>query len=184
MAVRTGMTDLIGLVARLVNDEDSAYHSEQDIQDALDRNRWEARYLQLDNVPTRASGGTVTYVTFTAPVGWDNWESSAVLYDYNYDSLTPDTSDWNTGRWTFATEPTRPVFILGFSYDPYGAAAELLDVRASQVSEDIESFSVFNGSFGYAKKREGPLSLAKTYRGKMRTTVQTVYRTDVNLWPN
>lgn len=179
---REAMTEIIDLVERLIDDESNAYHSADEVQDALDQNRVEGRYLKLEAIPTRASGGTVTYVTFEAPANWNYWEDDASLLDYNYDALSPATEDWFTGRWTFSTEPTRPVYILGWSYDIYGAAADLLEVRGSMLAEEYDSFSVFNGSFSSSvAKRRGPLELAKKYRAMMRTTVADVYRTDVNV---
>jgi hypothetical protein len=181
MAVRPDMGVLIDLVERLINDPDNTHHSEDEVQNALDQHREEAVYLELLPVKSVASGGTVTYVTFAAPADWTHWESGAELLDNNYDPLTPTAEDWLTGRWTFASEPTRPVRIRGWSYDIYGAAADLLEVRGSQLSEKYDSFAVFNGAFA-ASKRRGPLELAAKYRAMQRTRVVDVYRSDVNVW--
>lgn len=183
MAVRDGMPALVELVARLVNDPEFAYHEDWQIQDALDQYREEARYWGLVEVPTRAEGGAITYLTFKAPCG--HWEADGTLYDHDYTALTPATSDWMTGRWTFSSAPTRPVYLLGWTYDVYAAAADLLEVRGSQLAEDLESFSVFNGSFAFAAKRKGPLELAARYRAMQRVTVFDVYRSDVSTlqWP-
>lgn len=183
MTVRTELANIIAFVERLIDDEDNVNHSDQEIQDALDQNREELRYLKLLPIQTIASGGVVTYTTFEVPYGLGYIEENATLLDSNYDALTPATSDWTTGRWSFSTEPTRPVFILGWSYDPYGAAADLLEVRASMLAEDIQSFAVNNGSFTYAKKRSGPLELAEKYRSMSRSSfsVTEMIRTDVNV---
>jgi hypothetical protein len=180
MALRDSMEYLVEIVSALVNETDTDPATAQRIQDYLDRNRVEGRYLKLTPVPTRASGGAITYITYQAPAGWVHWEDDASLVDYNYDALSPATSDWITGRWTFSTEPTRPVYILGWSYDIYGAAADLLEIRGSELAEKYDSFAVFNGAFA-AARREGPLEMAKKYRAMQRTTVADVYRTDVNV---
>lgn len=182
MALRAGMSAIVNLVERLINDEDNAHHGEDEIQDTLDQYRYEARYLQLTPVKSIAEGGTVTYLTFVAPRGLTYWESDGTLYDYNYAALTPSTSDWFVGRWTFASEPTRPVRLLGFSHDVYAAAADLLDTRASMLSEDLQSFSVQNGAFTYAAKSPSLRSQAKAYRAKARVMVQDMYRSDVGVF--
>lgn len=182
MAVRAGMAAIINLVERLINDESNEHHSEDEIQAALDEHRLEARYLQLTPIKSIAEGGTVTYVTFESPQGWSHFESDGTLLDYNYAELTPDTSDWVNGRWTFATEPTRPVRILGFSHDVYAAAADLLDVRASMVSENLQSFSGQNGAFTYAAKSPSLRNQAKAYRAKARVMANDLYRSDVEIF--
>lgn len=181
---RASCLSIIELVRRLVNDSDYNTYDNDEIQDALDVLRWEGRYLRLDAVPTRASGGVTTYVTFNAPQPWGYWETDSVIYDNNFDPLTPSSSDWTAGRWTFSTEPTRQVTILGWSHDPYGAAAEILTQRGAALAEEIQSFSSVNGSFTYANKRSGPLQLAAKYKRMSRAAVGTgqMYRSDVNIY--
>lgn len=169
---------IVDRVATLIGDADHERFSAVDIEDALTQRREEMRYAKCTPLPTRASGGTLTYVTYTAPFNWGWWDDSATIVDYNYDALTPATSDWRVGRWTFSTEPTRPVYITGYTYDVYAAAADVLENRAAQVAEDIQSFSVAHGSFTYANKRRGPLEMANEFRKKQRPSVATVYRTD------
>ena len=182
MSVRSGMFDLINLLDRLINDEDNTYHNEQEIQDALDQNRAEARYLELDAVKSIAEGGAVTYMTFIAPRGLTHWASDGTLLNYDYATLTPSTSDWMAGRWTFSSEPTKPVKLLGFTYDVYAAAADLLDVRASMLSEDLQSFSGQGGAFTYAAKSPSLRSQAKAYRAKARVQTIDLVRTDVGVF--
>lgn len=184
--LRSGVEDLIALVARLVGDVNYEIHTTGDIQDALDRHRWEARYLRLDALPTKASGGGTTYTTFVSPSqDWRYFEDDGVLYDANFDALTPATSDWTDGRWTFSAEPTRAVTLLGWSHDPYAAAADLLEARATALSEDVSSFGVYNGQFTYSgAKYKGPQELAAHYRSKSRSSIMqsVIYRTDINIW--
>ena len=183
MAVRAGMSLLIDFVERLINDEANTHHTKQEIQDILDQNRKEARYLELVPVKSIAEGGTVTYVTFEAPRYWTHWETSATLLDYNYATLTPATSDWMIGRWTFSSEPTRPVKILGFIYDVYGAAADLIEVRASMKSEDLQAFSGQGGSYTIAGGKSNSLrNQAAKYRAKAWVKTGTLYRSDVSIF--
>jgi len=166
-------------VYSLIGDKARDNYESYQVEDALNQRREEIRYVKCTPLGTRASGGTLTYVTFTAPFEWGWWDTDTVLYDYNYDALTADTEDLRVGRWTFAAEPTRPVYIVGYTYDIYAAAADLLEKRAADVAEDIQSFSASHGSFNYANKRTGPMQMAQRYRAKQRPSVATVYRTDV-----
>ena len=181
MALRAGMEDLINHVARLINDEDYEYHSEQDIQDALDQHRAEARYVDVDAVKSVAEGGAVTYLTYIAPRGLTHWETTGTLLDYDYATLTPSASDWMAGRWTFSSEPTQPVRLLGFTFDVFMAAADLLDVRSSMLAEDLQSFSAAQGSYTYAAKAPSLRNQAKAYRAKARVMSIDLVRDDVNV---
>ena len=180
-AIRAGMDELIDLVERLIDDGDNTHHSKEDIQEALDQHRAEARYLDVTPVKTIAEGGAVTYLTFTAPRGLTHWDSDGSLLDYNYAALSQSSSDWLAGRWTFSSEPKRPVRLLGFTYDVYMAAADLLDVRASMLSEDLQSFSGVRGSYTFAAKSPSLRSQAKAYRVKARIQSIDLIRDDVNV---
>lgn len=160
MAEREGMAALIDLVQRLVNDPAGEAHGREDVQAALDAHRIEARYELLTGVPTRTAGG-VTYRTFQADVGY--WEADAILYSGNYTALSPATSDWAGGRWTFAAEPLGPVTILGWNHDPYLAAADLLEIRAAQLAEDYD-FTTGPDSFKRSQRHGQLLAMAARYR--------------------
>jgi hypothetical protein len=160
MAERAGMTALVDFVERLVNDPANEAHSRDDIQAALDVYRIEARYSELAPLVTYGGGGA-SYLTFQAATGY--WESSAVLYNASYTALTPATSDPMAGRWTFATEPARPVTVLGWTHDPYQAAADLVEVRAAQLAEQYD-FSTGPDSFSRSQRYKQLMDLAGRYR--------------------
>lgn len=160
MAERASMTALIDFVMRLVNDPANAAHSREDIQAALDAHRVEARYEVLAAVPSWV-GGVASYLTFDAAVPY--WETDGVLYDAAYNVLTPTTADWTRGRWTFATAPAQPVTILGWNHDPYLAAADLMEVRAAQLSEDYD-FTTGPDSFKRSQRHKQLLDMAGRYR--------------------
>lgn len=176
----------VDFVRELINDKnsESAAFSDADIKDALKPLRWEARWDSLDALKSIASGGVTTYLTFVASENWGYWDTDTTIYDSNYDVITPTSADYTIGRWVVASEPTRPVRVLGFSNDPYGAAAALLTQRASQLAEDIQSFSSANGSFSYNNKRQGPLELAALYLAKSRSATGggELYRSDTNIF--
>lgn len=160
MAVRTSMIALVDFVERLVNDSENAAHSEDDIQAALDVHRVEARYEELTAVPTHI-GGAAVYRVFDAALPY--WETDGQLLDASYNVLTPATADWTAGRWTFAAAPTQPVYLLGWNHDPYLAAADLLEVRATQVSEDYD-FQTGPDSFKRSQHQGQLLKMAARYR--------------------
>lgn len=188
MAVRTSCSEIIEFVSRLVNDEDHEYHYDHQIQDALDRYRVEARYLQLDTLPTYAEGGTASYLTFTAPNKLKYWESDGELVDNDYTVLTPDTSDYWNGRWTFTTNQDRPLRITGYYHDPYNAAADLLEVRLSMIAENYDFRTSDGDTYNRSQSKEGLKELVAKYRasggagGQFGLSVSTMMRTDVNIF--
>ena len=160
MAERAGMTALVDFVERLVNDPANEAHSRDDIQAALDLYRIEARYVELAPLVTYGGGGA-SYLSFQAVAGY--WESDATLYNVSHVALTPATSDPMAGRWTFAAEPARPVTVLGWTHDPYQAAADLLEVRAAQLAEQYD-FSTGPDSFRRSQRQGQLLAMAARYR--------------------
>lgn len=133
MAYRASMTAIGAFVESLVNDTANAYHSEDQIQAACDRHRVELRYMPMEPIPTR-SGTTTTYVTFQVDGPPPYLETDATTVSGAYASLTPATSDYTGGRFTYSSEPARPVYVTGWSHDPYAAAADLLEARAAAMA--------------------------------------------------
>lgn len=176
MAARASMMALVLRVARLVNDPAYALWTEDNIQAALDANREEARYLPLAAIPTYAAGGAASYLTYLAGVG--DWEEDVVLYNTQYTAITPATADYTAGRWTFAAEPLRPVLLLGWTYDVYAAAADLLEERAARTAEDMQSFTAPGGSVVYAGKSQAWRRMARDYRARQRVKMIRLHRSD------
>lgn len=160
MAERASMTALVDLAQRLINDPENEAHSREDIQAALDAYRIEARYEVLAPLATLLPGGA-SYLVFQAGSGY--WETNATLYDAGYAALTPAAADWTGGRWTFASAPARPVTILGWTHDPYQAAADLLEVRAAQMVEAYD-FTTGPDSFKRSQAHAQLLKQAARYR--------------------
>lgn len=165
MAVRVGMAQLIARVRLLIDAPvgDNWNFSPEQIQEALDRHRQEFRYLALDALPTKTASST-TYLTFQAPYG--DWETTTTLYNYAFAAQSPATSDYITGRWTFSSEPTRPVYLVGFTYDRYAAAGDLLD-------------EVIAMNAGDAAKRNSLMELSRQYKRKRRVGVFSLERSDL-----
>lgn len=187
MTIHDGSEDIVSFVAKLVNDPTLDTYDGMDIMAALTKYAIEARYLPLDKHPTYASGGAATYKVFTVPpaCGWGYFETTTAFVDGSYTTATPNIFDYVNGRFEYTVEPTNtPIRLVGWSHDPYAAAADLLEMRAAQLAEDMDSFAVFNGSFAMGQRRQGPLALAKTYRMKSRrfNGVHTLTRSDVTAW--
>lgn len=133
MATRETMAALIRRLRRLIGDPASENQTwqDEDLQDALDGHRREARYMPLCPQPTY-SGSSVSYLVYKAEIG--DWEGSAdsttpVLTNANFGTISTDDyeEDLLTGRWTFTAQPTFPVYVTGFHYDLNGAAVEILE---------------------------------------------------------
>jgi hypothetical protein len=132
------MTALIARLRRLIGDPAGASQTwqDEDLQDALDRHRREARYAYLRPVESIAQGGAISYLTYVADM--PDWEGLPALADGNYAALTAATEDLLTGRWTFAAEPQRPVRITGWYYDVHGAAVEILEAWIAKLKGSID----------------------------------------------
>lgn len=177
MAVRSSMDDIITRVRLMISDSagDNQVFSDQEIQDALDSHRVDQRYLALQAVESIAPGGTVTYLDHWAPVG--DWEGDAEVVDAAYNVLTPDSSDYLLGHWTFSSEPSWPVRVTGKSYERFGAAVDLLETWASKVALDFD-FSAGGQTFNRSQKQKQLLEMAHRYRAMMPMTTGKMTRED------
>ncbi len=172
------MSDLIERTRELVGDPAGAAQvfSSQTVQDALDRHRTRASYTALTPDPTR-SAGAVSYLDYYADYG--DWEGDAQLVDMSYNALTPSTSDYQEGRWTFATSTPPSVYLVGKTYDIYGAAADLLEQWAARLARKYD-ISDSNSSYKRSQAAERLESLARTYRQQQRVRVISMSRSDAN----
>lgn len=181
MTERASCESLIDFVAGLISDSAHDTYSRDEVQAALDVYRVEARYEPLVAVPTKSGTGT-SYLTYQAAMG--DWETDGALYNGAYTALSPATSDWTAGRWTFATEPLRPVYLLGWTHDPYAAAADLLTRMAAAAAGDYD-FKTGPDSYSRSQRKDGLLALAASYRGMSKgggMSVSQMVRTDVYGW--
>lgn len=178
--LRLTLLPLIRRLRVLIGDTasgDCRQFEDLDLQDALDARRQFVQNEPLEAIPTL--GGTVLYLTFQACLG--DWETDAVLQDARYSALSPATSDYQAGRWTFATQPNYPVFLTGKTFDLYAAAADLLDAWAAAVKLHF-SYSpggAMGGQFNRGQKHAMILATAQEYRAKARPTFAVQVRTDV-----
>ncbi|MDP9350797.1 MAG: hypothetical protein M3P51_04560, partial [Chloroflexota bacterium] len=94
-------------------------------------------------------------------------------------TLTPSTSDYQEGRWTFATSTSPSVYLVGKTYDIYGAAADLLEQWAARLARRYD-ISDSNSSYKRSQPAERLESLARTYRQQQRVRVVSMSRSDAN----
>lgn len=175
------MATLVNKVRDLINGQPQNDWTDEQIETALDRVRTRATYHRLAQEPTKTATET-TYLAYTAPYG--DWESTAVLTDSNYNVITADTADYDLGRWEFETQPDWPVYLTGYSYDVYGAAADLLERKLTGFAAEYD-FSADGGSYSRSQKYEQFAALIQRYRTLSRTGgVRSVpmVRGDVNVW--
>jgi hypothetical protein len=176
--VRPTMIQLIMAVRDLIQDPPAAdmAFSDQMIQDVLDQHKRRYRYLPLVPLETILPGGILQYKDFAAPYKF--WEQDAVFVDGIYNTITPIGQDWRNGTWTFASEPTRPVRIIGSTYDIYGAAGEILDQWSAKEKECVD-FSKEADRFVLSQKFMQIRELAKHYWGLSWPSMSRMVRSDV-----
>lgn len=170
------MMQLINLVRDLIGDPagaDQAFSDDQ-IERSLDVHRWEFRYFPLKSLPVMISGN-VEYRDWYSDEPY--WEADAVLTDAQYNVLTPSSSDPLHGRWAFATSQAA-VYITGKIYDPYGAAADLLEMWAAKVGIEFD-VDVDGAGLKRSQKRQALQEMANQYRRQQRIVVARQVRYDV-----
>jgi hypothetical protein len=184
------MASLIRRLRRLIGDpaSDSQTWTDEDLQDALDKNRREARYFRLCEQPTLAAGGSTTYLVYLANLpDWEGSENSSTpaLVDSNFAAISTDDyeEDLLTGRWTFSAQPSWPVYISGFHYDLYGAAVEILEAWIASLKCAVDA-SADGISVKNSQKVDHLETLANRYRAQMWASTGGYCQTDFtpNAW--
>lgn len=176
---RTSLASIISHVRGMIDDPAGASQvfTDDDIQDTLDRRAEEARYVHLTGKFTVFPNAThrTQYLTFYAPVG--TWEDGVELVDASWNPLTPATSNLWIGKWTFTEQPRFPVQISGFTHDIYGAAGDLLNMRATKESGsfDVNADGV---SLSRSQKAQMYRDRALDYLARARTISGNLVRTD------
>jgi hypothetical protein len=170
MAVRTSMATLISTVRDLINDAAKTTFTDQQVQDKLDKTRWDVRYEQLEagpNLTTLSPAGTFDWLDFYSR--YQYWESDWVVNDGKWSTITPTSVEEITGHWVLpnASGQTNgqppPVFVTGKVYDIYAAAADLLEMWAAIVVLSFD-FVSDGKSLRRSQMSQQLLMLAKSYR--------------------
>jgi len=169
------MSKLISLVRDLIGDRAGPEQMFDDdrIENSLDIHRWDLRYIPLKPLPRRV-GGEMQYLDW---YGDPYWEDDFGLFGADFAPLTPVESDALHGHWSFTTHQPA-VLISGKIYDPYGAAADLLQMWAGLVATEFD-VSVDGASMSRSQKRQALLDLAASYRSQQRVVIASQERDDV-----
>lgn len=170
------MAALISLVRDLIGDPagvDQVFTDDQ-VERSLDIHRWEFRYLPLKPLSTVTPGSTVFKDWYSDEL---YWESDATLYDGAYTQLTPSSSDPLHGRWSFSAHQPA-VLISGKVYDPYGAAADLLEMWAGKVALEFD-VNMDGAAMQRSQKRQALRELAAQYRRQQRIVTAQQVRYDI-----
>lgn len=183
MAVRATMADLNAKVRLMIGDLASATQqfSEQQIQDALDRNRMDVRYEGLEAKPTFAPTG-VQYLDYYSQ--WGYWESDVVVVNGTYATLTPASAELllDTAHWTFpsgtGSGQVPPVFAVGKVFDIYATAADLLEYWAAVGSSDFD-FTADGATFHASQVATARQTRAAYFRRQARPAFAKMVRSDV-----
>ena len=176
---RTGMADLITRLRGMIYDPAGASQtfSDDQLQVYLDNLRNDLYQSELYAQPTVVAGGSVAYYYYYAPYG--DWESSPVLEDGNWATVTPSGTALQRGVWTFGSSQQPPVYLTGNAYDLYGAAVEAL--RAMQAMErNAIDFTADGARFDRSQRFAHLESLIISYSAKAQVNFVQMVRTDVN----
>lgn len=179
MAFRTSMTAIVEVVRVLVNDphDTAAMFSDLVIQDVLDQYATVAVYEVLTPVENITSDGTMQYKMFTSVhTYWEEFTTSGSVVDGDYDVLSPATSNYQTGVWTFSATQNLPVLVYGTFYDINGAAAELWERKASKYADRFD-FTADGSSYTRSQLVKHALDMASKYRGQSPRSQGTGYLT-------
>lgn len=161
---RTTLAALITQVRLLVGDPAgaSATFTDDELQIFLDAHAMPVRYVSLTPEATIAPGGSTSYYTWTAPLGW--WEDDETLTDSSYNALTPTTSDRQRGRWTFAASQN-DVLLTGTYYDVHLSAADVADAWIAKLKLAYD-FAADGGDYKRSQMIRGLETMAAALRAK------------------
>jgi len=195
MAVRSTMADLIAAVRLLTNDPatPTPLFPDQAYQDALDQTRQDVNYLELAGRQTINPGGGVVWLDYYAEsggVGIGDWEADAKLQGYpSFAVLSPITSDYLVGHWTFDTSvyasgQRPPVYLIGKTYDRYYAAATILKAWLSQMKLQVADIRTADQSISYHQRHQAIQDVIGQYLAQARVGQLQMTRSDTpaGLW--
>lgn len=198
MAVRATMSQLIAQIRLMIADPSGVNQqfSDQAVQDRLDASRDDIRYEGLTIAPSivnTASTGNqpqTIFADYYSKYQW--WESDIVLQAQGptgaaWVVVTPTSSDYITGHWTFednvftsGTVPGQlpPVFATGKVYDLNASAADLLEFWAATLLGAYD-ITVDGQSLRRSQLMTAKLNMAQYYRRLAKPKVAKMDRHDV-----
>lgn len=202
MPARNTMSSLITLVRTMIGDPKPNFtntivqFSDDDIQDRLDTSRDDIRYEGLTiapsivNLNSTSNSASTIFSDYYSKYKW--WEADVVLQGQGANGvpwivLTPASSDLIVGHWQFensvftnGTVPGQlpPVFATGKVYDPYMAAADLLEFWAATLTGAYD-VTVDGQSLRRSQLMTAKLALAEQYRRRAKPKIAKLDRHDV-----
>lgn len=178
MPVRDSMANLITRVRELIDDAAGAdeVFTDQQVQDTLDMRRHRLVREPLAAISSVAVSGITSYLEYVSTYGY--WEEDVLLQDGSFATLTASDSDYRTGKWTFASNQNPPVFLTGYAYDIYGAAADMLEQWTAKVKTDYDFLSS-GRTFKRSQQGEGIERLIRMYRNRQWVSYSPMIRTDM-----
>lgn len=175
---RSAMANLLTRLRALVNDTGATQTwTDNQLQEFLDARREVVRYLPLTGEATYSSAGAgPTYYIWHADCG--DWEEDTVLSSATFATISPSTSDYVTGRWTFTTEPSYPVYLTGQTYDLCATAADVLRAWAGKVVLEYD-FGSNDQRFSRSQQQQMLLALAREHDKRRRLKPAMLLRDDI-----
>ncbi len=148
----------------------AAFWDDDQIEQVLDRHRVEIFRERLGREPSYPGGGSVVYKIHFSSYG--NLEAGTALFieDSVGDNRgTADYSvDYQTGRIDFSADQAgTTLYMTARSYDPFGAAAEVLESWAASEARQFD-FATDGQSFQRRQKAEGLREQARLLRKRAR----------------
>lgn len=140
------------------------------VEQVLDRHRVDIFRERLERVPNYDGSGTVTYTTHYS--AYKNLEAGTALFIEDSAGVNRGTAtysvDYQVGRIDFASDVAgTTLYITAKSYDPFGAAAEVLESWAASEARSFD-FTTDGQSFSRKQKADGLREQARALRKRAR----------------
>jgi hypothetical protein len=187
MTARLGITDLITELRGMAeagtadyNLGNTAYWSDDHLQNVLDDHRTDIVFEQLRPLPTYGAGGTLIYHTYKSCYGMYEQTTGGTAIFYVQDGTGANvagslyTPDYRRGVVTFVADTSGTTYYLtGRSYDLDAAAADVWRRKASHYANAFD-FSTDNHSVTRSQVYKHALEMAEYFEGKSGDAVTTI----------
>lgn len=174
---RAGMATLISRVRTLTYAGTAeytrgtvSYWSDDHIEEVLDRHRIDLVRHKLAREVTYTGGGSVVYTRQRSAYGHLESGTALVIEDSIGDDRGTATysADYQLGIFEFTTDQAgTALYLTARSYDPFGAAGELLEEWAAAEARSFD-FSTDGQSFARSQKVAGLREQARLMRKRAR----------------
>lgn len=175
------MTALISRLRGMIGDApkgaaNTTVFTDDQLQEALDATGVRVVHARL--VPAVEVPGTARYSEFHAP--YTDWEDNVLLYEDDRETVAaPDRADLQRGVFTFDAGKEADLLLVGWTYDLYAAAADLVEQWGTRVMLDF-NFESDGQQFSRSHKHRQLMNQASVFRRRSRPRVMGAVRPDVN----